>query len=34
VARGSSSVVARGQTTTHHKSDTAPELHGQAVCFR
>ena len=34
VAWGSSRVEAWGQTTTHHKSDKAPKLHGQAVCFR
>ena len=33
-AWGSSHVVAWGQTITHHNSDTAPVLHGQAVCFR
>ena len=30
----SSRVEAWGQTTTHHRSNIAPELHGQAVCFR
>lgn len=34
VAWGSSRVVAWGQTTTHHRSNYSPTLHGQAVCFR